>query len=122
MSSALSNRVRLVVNRQDWAGASLLVYRCEQLHKLTSLGKLERRKIRGITSRNLANLMESGDGTTTLHTSGSPMVVSTLIRPGRSLGRNDELIKDGEETSLDLPLSSSLDLMEKMQRRNDIES
>jgi hypothetical protein len=50
------------------------------------------------------------------------MVVSTLIRPGRSLGRNDELIKDGEETGLDLPLSSSLDLMEKMRRRNNIES
>ena len=58
--------------------------------------------------------MESGNGTTTLRTSGSPMVVSTLIRPGRSLGRNNELIENGEETGLDLPLSSSLDLMEKM--------
>ena len=99
-----------------------MVYRCKRLRKLTSLGKLERRKIRGITSRDLANLMESGDGMTILRTLGSPMVVSTLIRPGRSLGRNDKLIKDGEETGLDLPLSSSLDLMEKMRWWNDIES
>ena len=35
---------------------------------------------------------------------------------------DDELIEDGEETGLDLPLAGSLDLMEKMRRRNDIES
>jgi hypothetical protein len=35
---------------------------------------------------------------------------------------DNELIKNGEETSLDLPLASSLDLMVKMQRQNNIES
>jgi hypothetical protein len=62
-------------------------YRYKQLHKLTSLGQLERRKIRGITSRDLANLRVARARPTTLRASGSPMVVSTLIRPGRSLGR-----------------------------------
>jgi hypothetical protein len=54
---------RLGLNRRDWAGAGLLIYGCERLRKLTSLGQLERRKIRGITSWDLANLTESGDGT-----------------------------------------------------------
>ena len=42
---------------------------------------------------------------------------------GRLLRCNDdELIEDGEKTSLDLPLAGSLDLMEKIQQWDDIES
>ena len=44
---------------------------------------------------------------TTLHASGLPMVASTLIRHGRSLGRKEQTVM-GESTSLDMLLDDAM--------------
>jgi hypothetical protein len=79
---------RFVLNRRDRVGANL--------------GQLEKRKTRGTTRRDLADLTESGDGTS--DNNYAPQDHRWWSQPGRSFGRKGRTVV-GESTSLDMLLT-----------------
>lgn len=68
--------------------ASFLVDSDERMCELLLVGELQRRKVRAVTFRDVADLAKDGDGTTNdamrLRVTNGP--ISTLKRPGSSLG------------------------------------